>query len=214
MNTPRPLTVHRIKDHSMVLGPGRRCVIWFHGCSLDCPGCIAYEMNRSLNAREYSPEELCQRVLSIDEIEGVTLSGGDPLDQPLAELLQFTKLLKAESDLSVMCYTGRTMDELVEKRDPVIVEFLVHCDLLIDGRYEQNLNDGAKWRGSSNQKVWHLSSRYDHLCDTIETQSQREIEIEIGSGNELTIAGIPPQGFMRKLHQNLASRGMQLRGRT
>lgn len=196
----------------MVLGPGRRCVIWFHGCSLDCPGCIAYEMNRSVAAHEYSAEELCDRVFAIDNIEGITLSGGDPMDQPLNALLQFVQTIKAESDLSVMCYTGRTMSELVTKQDPMVDNLVEQFDLLIDGRYEHDRNDGVTWRGSSNQRIWYLSSRYQHLQESIENQAQREIEIEVGAKNELTIAGIPPQGFMRNLRKNLARRGMQLNG--
>lgn len=204
------LTVHRIKNHSMVLGPGRRCVVWFQGCSLDCPGCIAYEMNRSVDARKYSVEELSARVLSIAEIEGITLSGGDPMDQPLDALLKFVQTIKAESSLSIMCYTGRTMTELLEKEDPTIDKLVEMFDLLIDGRYEQNQNNGATWRGSSNQRIWYMSTRYVHLRELIENQKQREIEIELGADNELTIAGIPPKGFMQTLRKNLAIRGMNL----
>ncbi len=206
------LSVHRIKDHSKVLGPGLRCVVWFQGCLLDCPGCIAYEMNRSDDASEYSAEELSDRVLAVADIEGITLSGGDPLDQPHDALLKFVQTIKAESSLSVMCYTGRTMNELLEKKDSTIDNLVEMFDLLIDGRYEQNRNNGATWRGSSNQRIWYLSDRYLHLQEVIENQTQREIEIEVGAGNELTIAGIPPKGFMQNLRKNLASRGMQLNG--
>ncbi len=169
-------------------------------------------MNRSVNALKYSAEELCERVFAIPDIEGITLSGGDPMDQPLDELLKFVQTIKAESSLSVMCYTGRTMSELVAKQDPIIDNLVENFDLLIDGRYDHNRNDGLTWRGSSNQRIWYLSSRYKHLQELIESQSQREIEIEVGVGNELTIAGIPPHGFMGNLRKNLASRGMQLNG--
>jgi len=169
-------------------------------------------MNRSVDAREYSAEELSDRVFAVADIEGITLSGGDPMDQPLDELLKFVQTIKSESDLSVMCYTGRTMNELVAKQDPVIDNLIGQFDLLIDGLYEHSRNDGSTWRGSSNQRIWYLSSRYQHLQESIENQTRREIEIEVGADNELTIAGIPPQGFMRNLSKNLASRGMQLNG--
>ncbi|MEZ6122332.1 MAG: 4Fe-4S single cluster domain-containing protein [Planctomycetaceae bacterium] len=195
-----------------MLGPGRRTVLWFQGCALDCPGCIAFEMNRSSDHRLYRAEQLADRVISGGgQVEGITLSGGDPFDQPLDELHRFLKCVRESSSLSVMCYTGRTLSEL--NRHPqqnIVQQILSHTDILIDGRYVEDRNDGALWRGSSNQTVHFLSERYQYLAADFETVNQREVEIELTADDQLLIAGIPRPGFMNTLSQRLSERGFDL----
>lgn len=207
--TEQSLRVARQKSHSRVLGPGVRAVIWFHGCSLDCPGCIAYEMNRSKTWSEWSPEDLCAWVCSIDEIEGITLSGGDPFDQPAELLQEFLTAVRRESSLSIMCYTGRTYRQLVSGPQAVIhQQILQQCDLLIDGTYDESLNTGHQWRGSSNQQIHYLTDRYQSLARELEYAQDRSIEFDLSLDNQLAITGIPQPGFMESLQEQLARRGV------
>lgn len=198
------LTVARFQEQTTVLGPGIRAVIWFHGCSFDCPGCIAAEMNKSKAYESLSPSELAERVVSCPNIEGVTLSGGDPFDQPLTLLNDFLQLLRTDArDLSVMCYTGRTLHQLTRTNDDVIKAVLAQCDILVDGLYIENLNDGSKWRGSANQVVHFLTPRYTYYKSVVDTEAGNQIEMVLDPQMKLAVTGIPPKGFQKELDRQL-----------
>lgn len=204
------LRIARYKLRSRVLGPGERAVVWFQGCSLDCPGCIAAEMNRSTTWLSYSPTELVELVSSVAGIEGVTLSGGDPFDQPKAALIEFLRQLRALTSLSVMCYTGRTLRQLESASDATLNgEILSLCDILIDGVYDERRNDGHQWRGSSNQEIHFLTDRYRHLADEIRSSKERAVEVDLSTDKVVSITGIPAPRFLERLRQQLAERGIE-----
>jgi anaerobic ribonucleoside-triphosphate reductase activating protein len=200
------LTVARRVTMTRTLGPGRRAVVWFHGCSLRCPGCIAEEMNRSAVAETWSPSELADWVAAIPGIEGVTLSGGDPFDQPIQMLAEFVRRVRTTTALSVMCYTGRTLEQLhgAPRRD-AILGVLNYVDLLVDGPYIEALDDGALWRGSSNQRFHFLSPRYLKLRDSLEGRRGRPMEIRLSETDDVEITGIPPRGAMEAIRRAVES---------
>jgi len=205
------LRVARFQERSLALGPGTRAVVWFQGCSFDCPGCIAAEMNRSKDFDLTTPSNLVDRVLQISGIEGVTLSGGDPLDQPLDLLADFLEELGQRSDLSVMCYTGRTLQQLRRDGQAEMVERILRCvDILIDGLYVEAMNDGSAWRGSSNQQIHFLSPRYHHLETSVLESRDRELEVSVSRSHQIEITGIPPTNFMDRLRTQLKSRELSL----
>lgn len=207
-----PLRVVRYKPRSMVLGPGTRAIVWFHGCSLSCPGCIAFEMNRSTTWLEFSPKELVAYLRTLPGIEGITLSGGDPFDQPKESLLAFLRHLRQETDLSVMCYTGRTLGQLERASDEAINRKILElCDILIDGVYDETRNTGQLWRGSSNQQIHFLTDRYRHLQEDAVNVRERAVEIDVSTDNVLTITGIPAPGFVERLRRQLDERGVTMR---
>lgn len=205
------LRISRFLERTETLGPGLRAVVWFQGCTFDCAGCIAVEMNRSIDFTLTSPTSLANRILEIDGIEGVTLSGGDPFDQPLDLLAEFVEQLRRRSELTVMCYTGRTLDQLVRPgADDAMARILKQCDILIDGLYVESMNEGSAWRGSSNQVVHFLSPRYRHLEDSMQENRERQLNVTIGRGGAIDITGIPPTGFMDRLRDQLNLRGLAL----
>ena len=204
--------VARTKQCTSVLGPGQRAVIWFHGCSLKCPGCIAFEMNHSAEFTPYTPRELYEWVHGLSGIEGITLSGGDPFDQPGLALLEFLQLVRKDGQLSVMCYTGRTLEELMTSpENDLNRQILDYVDILVDGPYEQLKNEGHQWRGSSNQKIHFLTERYMHLRSEILESKNRGVEIDLSLDNRLTLTGIPEIGFIKRLRNQLESRGVDFR---
>lgn len=196
-----PLHVDRIQEKTKVLGPGCRAVVWFHGCSRGCPGCIAAEMNRSDEFEPYTPLQLADRVCAIEGIEGITLSGGEPLDQPADALAEFLRLVRTRTDLSIMLYTGYTLDEL--KRMPGRAEIPGLLDILIDGPYRQELDHGELWRGSSNQTIHMLTDRYAALSDELSRASGRPMEFDIMQSGVLRFTGVPPRDFRKKLEAEL-----------
>jgi anaerobic ribonucleoside-triphosphate reductase activating protein len=205
------LTVSRFEPRTMALGPGERAVIWFHGCSFNCHGCIAAEMNASAEFAQVPVERLMRTVAAIPDIEGVTLSGGDPFDQNIESLALLLEQLRACSPLSVMCYTGRTLAQLrTGAKAAAHDRVLANVDVLVDGLYVDSLNDGRAWRGSSNQQVHFLTPRYRHLENSVSSSTDRKLEVTLDRSGRLRITGIPPSGFLGRLGQELTLRGLTI----
>ena len=93
------------------LGPYLRYGIWFYGCDKDCEGCVYHE-KETLNYESISIDSMLQDILSYKDIEGVTISGGEPFLQEEA-LFYLVKML-SEEGLGVILYTGKLMKEIVD----------------------------------------------------------------------------------------------------
>lgn len=202
------LLVDRIQESTKVLGPGTRVAVWFHGCFRNCPGCIAAGMNNSSDFSSYKVEELVSKISSIEGVEGLTISGGEPFQQNLSELCIFLKMIRQNTKLSIMAYTGYIMAELIA--DPQKKKLLEYIDILIDGPYIEHLDYGQLWRGSENQKIYFLSSRYKALEGIIEKKKGRPIEVDFIEGLQFSMTGVPPRGFREKLKGKLAEKGMNV----
>lgn len=200
------LRVARIKSRSRVLGPGDRTVIWFYGCSRKCPGCIARSMNSSGEFHEYSPEDLASMVLDVPSTHGITISGGEPLEQNTAALEAFLSPIRSVGK-SVICYSGMRYEEILE--DPEKRVLLAYLDLLIDGEYRDKENNGTPLRGSDNQRFIFLTDRFDAEKDRM-LRGGRAIECDIGVDNTLEITGIPERGFLKKIEREFDSRGLEI----
>ena len=195
------LQVDRIQEKTRALGPGCRAVVWFHGCSRGCPGCVAAEMNSRNDFETCPPLQLAERICSIEGIEGVTLSGGEPMEQPTEALAEFLQLVQVRTGLSIMLYTGYLLDEL--KQMPGKPEILNMLDILVDGPYMQDLDHGELWRGSSNQTIHMLTNRYASLEDELSMCKGRPMEFDILQSGDLRFTGIPPRDFRKKLEAEL-----------
>jgi len=134
-------------------GPGPRFALWTMGCSLHCPGCCNPELFNG-GGTEYSVDSLLSLIHNTPNIEGVSLLGGEPTEQPdLIELCQGIQALQ----LTVMLYSGHTRSQ-IEARHPQLLESV---DLLVDGRYVERLaHSSRRWIGSSNQVLHFLSPAY------------------------------------------------------
>ena len=82
-----PLSISSILSQSEVNGPGERLVVWTQGCSKACPGCFNPETWKFSRKNLWESTELAEKVFSSSP-DGLTLTGGDPLEQPEA-LLEF-----------------------------------------------------------------------------------------------------------------------------
>ncbi|MDD2899041.1 MAG: 4Fe-4S single cluster domain-containing protein [Desulfuromonadaceae bacterium] len=185
----KTLNIAAICPLSNALGPGKRFVIWVQGCCFSCHNCGSPEWRPTIDAIQLNPNELATMILSSPDIEGITISGGEPILQVVG-LVETLRLVKAKRSLSVICYTGFTLEALKERSDPVIDEFLATIDILVDGPYEDSLNDNKGWRGSSNQRVYFLSGLYQGLEDDFHNR-RRDIEIHLLNKKYLLV-GIKP----------------------
>ena len=76
------VAVSRLHYPVTTLGPGRRVGVWLQGCSIRCAGCISPDTWDS-HVNLTSTEQLA-RALAVwsPEADGLTVSGGEPFDQP------------------------------------------------------------------------------------------------------------------------------------
>ncbi len=172
------------------LGPGQRFVIWVQGCCFNCRNCISPDWVPIKEATLVQPKKLADLILATPNIEGITISGGEPMLQVVA-LLELLTMIKEHKDLSIICFTGFVLGQLRAKRDSNIDNFLKMIDVLIDGQYIPSLNDNRGWRGSSNQVVHFLSPRHQAEEDVF-LRRKRDIEIHLQSNSALMV-GIPPR---------------------
>jgi len=141
-------------------GTGLRRVYFSQGCNHHCQGCFSPETWSFEGGKVYKISELIKK-LDKDKtyLDGITFSGGDPIEQ-CDKFLPLAKFAK-KNKLSVWAWTGYTWEELLikAKKEKEILEFLKTLDVLVDGRFvftkrdNNNPDETHKWRGSSNQRV-------------------------------------------------------------
>lgn len=137
---------------SIVDGEGIRTVIWTQGCSHNCPSCHNPQTHDFFGGELVDVDDVIDRLDSLEGQSGITFSGGDPMFQALS-CAQIAKHAK-EIGLNVWAYTGFTYEELIEKNNPDIMNFLNYIDVLIDGRFDITKKSlDLKFRGSSNQRI-------------------------------------------------------------
>ena len=143
------LRVIDIVGGTSVDGPGLRTSVYFAGCNHHCPGC------HNPQSWDFDGGE-AMSVLRIKEIIddcdfNVTFSGGDPLMQPVDEMVELARLLKADGR-TIWCYTGYSYEYLASR--PEYEELLTCIDVLVDGPFVESLRDiSLRFRGSSNQRL-------------------------------------------------------------
>lgn len=202
------MNVARILYPVEVLGPGKRIGIWFAGCSHHCAGCSNPELWEMKPEYEISVDRLvsllCQGFLNL-QVDGLTLTGGDPFFQS-RELASFLMQMRRWTN-DILVYTGYTYDELLGMRDSHIEKCLSYIDVLIDGRYEESLNDGFPLRGSSNQKVIYLSHKLKSEYEAYVTVQRNSIQ-NFASQDGVISVGIHKPGFLDDVNAGLKQKGL------
>jgi anaerobic ribonucleoside-triphosphate reductase activating protein len=190
------LNIASFSQGTRALGPGNRAVVWVQGCPLNCPGCIAPGWIPFIDARRMPPEQLLEK-FDLDSIDGFTFSGGEPMQQA-AGLARLIKLARRKKNLSLICFTGYLYERLNENPPNAgVPELLEQIDVLVDGPYVQSKNDSLGLRGSTNQRIIHLTSRLSH--HNLENQ-RRNLEVTVRDG-EVAVIGIPTPHFNSALDQ-------------
>ena len=193
------LQVAQIVPCTEAEGPGRRFALWFQGCPLRCPGCCNPEFIPFPGGQAMPLADVLRLLDQArgDGIEGITLLGGEPLAHAAAS----AALARAAGDrgLTVMVFSGYTIEEARAKADPDVDAVLAHTDILVDGPYVRERPDATRrWIGSTNQRIHFLSDRYraDDPC----WREPNTLEIRV-RGAEVSVNGFPARqavGLWRK----------------
>lgn len=121
-------------SHSTINGPGYRLVIWVQGCDFHCKGCFNPDTHPSDDRKGMPITRLAEIINKDKSIDGITLSGGEPLRYPI----EINKLLKIiRKRLTRVIFTGFTVEEIL--KDSQKVQIMNQADLIIAGRYNANL---------------------------------------------------------------------------
>lgn len=150
------MNYHKIEKCSVVNGIGVRVVLWVSGCTCYCKNCQnpqTWGFNSGKLFDKNAKQELFE-ALGKSYIQGITFSGGHPLEKENTEevysLCKEIKEIFPEKD--IWLYTGYKFENIIN--DPLRQKLIKLCDVVIDGKYIEELKDiTLKWRGSSNQRV-------------------------------------------------------------
>lgn len=179
------LRLNEIVPLTYANGPGARACIWVQGCSLACPGCFNPQTHDFSLGSIRSVQSIVDELTAISEIEGVTISGGEPFQQA-ESLLALLKLLRLESELSTIIFSGFEKGEL--ERMAGFDEIKEHVDAIIAGRYLQQKRLASGLLGSTNQEILLYSDRYS-LDDFRNIPAS---EVIINADGSITVSGVDP----------------------
>lgn len=151
-----------IKTCDVANGPGVRVSLFVSGCTHHCEGCFNKEAWNFNFGKPFTDEVIDDIIeyMKPDYIKGITLLGGEPLEQTnqqgLLPLLR--KIDHIYPEKNIWCFTGydfekdvigRMMKEWDETK-----EFMSYIDVLVDGEFMIDKKDlNLVFKGSSNQRT-------------------------------------------------------------
>jgi anaerobic ribonucleoside-triphosphate reductase activating protein len=200
-----------------VLGPGKRLGIWLQGCSIRCKNCVSQDTWENDAEREMPVAQLLNwcRKTAANGLDGVTISGGEPFDQPQALTALLDGLIrwrtKAKLDFDILCYSGYPLATLKKNHAAILAKL----DALIPEPYVDAKPLAHVWRGSTNQPLLPLSARgrkvYAQYLNAAADPANKRIQTMLDDGR-VWYVGIPGRGDMAALECSCKSRGVELGG--
>jgi anaerobic ribonucleoside-triphosphate reductase activating protein len=139
-------------SYSTVNGPGYRYVLWVQGCKLNCEGCFNPQTHSYNTTSITDIEDIAIEINSNPLIDGITISGGEPLDYSI-ELISLLKLIS--KSLTTIIFTGYTIKEIT--KDPEKLKLIKNVDLVLSGRYNNKLEHPYLGK-----KIMNITGRVDY----------------------------------------------------
>lgn len=210
-SSPTELFLSRLHWPVTTLGYGRRIGIWFQGCSIRCKECCSLDTWIAEPAHATTVEEVLAwiEIQPLEQVDGFTISGGEPFDQPVAlmRLLQALNSLRVAASRSkdILVYSGFAWRTL-RQRHALVLESI---DTLVSEPYVRTRpTDGLS--GSANQVVRCLTEigRLRHGAVAASGGPAR-IQMHF-DGHRLWMIGIPQRGALDVLQERLAASGIAL----
>ncbi len=193
------IEISRMHFPVTTLGPGSRIGIWFQGCSIRCPGCISADTWAVGRGRTTVSEVVRGIMPWLVRADGLTISGGEPFDQPeaLAALLKETR---SHLDGNVLVYSGHPL-EYIEKHLSAMDGLI---DALITDPFVMSETDRLALRGSDNQRLHLLTERgcreFSHF---MKEPGPRRFDVMLDAEGEVWMAGIPGRTDFENLRKVL-----------
>ena len=200
MSDKTTLRIHQFLPQSKANGPGNRAVLWVQGCTLSCPGCFNTPTHPGQAGGTESVDSLFEQIVALgSSIEGITISGGEPLQQQtgIAALL---RRIKAETKLSVVLFTGFSWEELERMGEAnrqragadistaLPLPLLSDVDVLLAGRYDAGRRIARGLLGSDNKIAYFLTTRYNQA----DLDRVPKVEVIITPAGRVFTTGIDP----------------------
>lgn len=149
------MNYHGITKTSLNNGEGLRTVLWVSGCEHKCKGChnpYSWDANSGKLFNDSARDELFD-VISRPWVDGLTISGGDPLHPANRDTItELAKDIKTRfPNKNIWLYTGYTYEDVKD------LEIMKYIDTIVDGRFEETLADpNYKFAGSTNQRIINI----------------------------------------------------------
>lgn len=194
--------IARILYPVRVLGPGKRVGIWFAGCKHRCKGCSNPELWEFEEKYRTSIGVIMRLINSIgekDEIEGFTITGGDPFEQPDSLNILLDEIRKINDDIIV--YTGYEFKELP-------TSIVAKTAVIIDGKYIEEQNHETALKGSDNQNIIIVDNKYQNKYEQYLQAAKSEIQ-NFATGNSVISVGIHKPGFDFELRKRIKTKGLE-----
>ena len=145
----------QIRKFDTANGTGIRSSLFVSGCTHCCEGCFNQDYKHFRYGHPWTKDVEDQFInhLTNPNVHGVTILGGEPMDQVRDnDLLNLVQRIKEETKQNIWIYSGYTFEEIMAH--PKTRAILMHCDVLVDGPFVENLkNLKLRFRGSSNQRI-------------------------------------------------------------
>ena len=187
---------------SSVNGPGIRAVVWVQGCPIRCSGCFNSKLLSFSGGKAVQTADLAEKILGLDDIDGVTFSGGEPFSQagPLAEL----GTLLRPAGLSVVTFTGFTWEQIISKDRLSWSRLLSVTDLLLAGPYRKGTitTPGGGPAPTGKCGLWLFEGKPANVpvdSNPVSNGVCTEIEFSIHRDGQTAITGFPGQRLVREL---------------
>jgi len=153
----------------------------------------------------------CEQV-SHGKLDGITISGGEPFDQPKALSALLDGLHdwreRLNTDLDILCYSGYPLTRLKNKHANIINKL----DALIPEPYIDHQPTTQIWRGSDNQSLQLLTERAQRKYATFLTAdippANKQIQVML-DGKQVWVIGIPQRGDMNRLEASCEEQGVR-----
>jgi anaerobic ribonucleoside-triphosphate reductase activating protein len=175
------------------LGMGKRTGIWLQGCSIGCKGCISEHTWHKNENHKISVSDVLVKVKSFNNQGcGITLSGGEPFEQPEA-LHNLLINLKNSGFNDIMVYSGYRYNFLKKKYSQI----LALLDILVDGKFVEGRETDYIWKGSDNQNMIILTKnavlrdKYNNYQKN--KGPERKLQMITANDHSIHIIGIPMQ---------------------
>jgi anaerobic ribonucleoside-triphosphate reductase activating protein len=198
-----------------VLGPGRRVGVWFQGCTIGCAGCMSQDTWDAAAGERIAVDDLCDLVLAAraDEgLDGVTISGGEPFQQPEALLGLCSELRLRWPEADVLVYSGYPFRRLRDRHGAV----LALVDAVIAEPFVAGRPTELPWRGSANQTLHVLSpsveGRYAAAAARAEAGAGAPVaRLQVTADERAVwVTGIPRRGDLDRMRAALVDKGLVL----